>query len=379
MINISLTRILSISTKEFIKITRDLGTLSIIIILPIVQIIIFGYAIDVFPKHLPMAVINYDNGPFTRRLIQGISTLSYFNVNQFPDTELKGERLLREGKVNFVLNIPAHFTQDLVRGNQPHVLLQVDGSVPGGTGNAIFALQNLVPVIFSRQFAGSLNYLNSPEQSPFIVDIQTNYNSDLKAVNAIVPGLIGVVLTLSLISLTCVTISEERESGTLEALLNSQIRPVEIMIGKFLSYLIIGYILLLLTVFMATKLLFNVPMEGSVITLCVASFPFIVASLMTGLAISTISRSQVASQQYSAFFFLPCILLSGFIFPFYGMPFWARALGNALPLTHYIRITSGIMLKGYAWSNIFPELWPIILFFFTMLGIAVLAFKQTMD
>lgn len=357
--------------------TRDPSTLILIIMLPLTQITLYGLAINVFPKHLPTAVISYDNSPETRRFIQALSTSAYFNIISLPKTEAEADQLMRRGKANFILTIPPKFTQDLIRGNHPHMLLQVDGSVPGGTGGAIQAAQNLSQSVFDRSLQGPLHYLNSAPRAPFILDTQTKYNPDLISINAVLPGLIGTILTFSLVILSSVTITEEKESGTIEALLNSPIQPLEILAGKFLSYLLLGYILLIILLFITMKLLFHIRLEGNLFTLLVAAFPFIAANLIVGLAASSASKNALQAQQFTGLFTLPSVLLSGFMFPFYGMPGWAQSLGNALPLTHYIRMSSGIMMKGYEWNDLLPDLYPILLFSILMILIALFTFRKT--
>lgn len=378
LIKFSFKRVFAIVNKEMVKIKSDSSTLAIILTIPVLQIILFGYGVEFFPKHIPTAVVNYDESPYSRRFIQAIQTTTYFNLNHANATEEQAKQLFKEGKVNYIITIPPRFTKDLVRGNSPHILLEADASATGTMGGAVQAVQELQSNLFDRDLKGVLNYLET-KPTPFIADIHPVYNPDLLSPNSMVPSLIGVILMLSLSTISCMTIIEEREAGNIEVLLNSHIRPLEIMIGKFIAYLFIGYIQMISVILISVYCLFNVPMRGSLLVYLVVSFPFIMGNLMMGIAASTIAQSPLQAQQLTGFFFLPSLLLSGFLFPFYGMPYWAQVIGNTLPLTHYIRISSGIMLKDYGWSNILPDLWPIIIFTIIVTAMAILTFKRTLD
>jgi ABC-2 type transport system permease protein len=245
-------------------------------------------------------------------------------------------------------------------------------------GGTVKAIEDIQKNIFDRELLSALSYLKT-NPPPFSVDIHAVYNPLLESTYTVVPSLIGVILMISLSLITAMTIIEEKEAGNLEVILNSHIKPLEIMIGKFITYLLIGYIQLIAVLYVTGDLLFNVPMRGSVITFLIVSFPFLMGNLMLGLAASTVSASQLQASQLVSFFFLPSLLLSGFLFPFYGMPYWAQVVGNMLPLTHYMRISSGIMLKDFGWLDIFPELWPIVVFALIVTLLAMLSFKRTLD
>lgn len=378
LINFSIKRSLAITNKEFIKIKLDPTSLVLILAIPILQIILFGYAVEFFPKNLPTAVVNYDNSPYTRRLIQALQSTNYFEIIYGNVNEEDAKKYLKEGKINYVITIPPRFTKDFVRGNTPHVLLEADASAPGIMGGPIQAVGDLQDIVFAREFNGALDYLK-PSALPYVTDVHAIYNPNLKTTIAVIPALIGVILMLSLTLVSATTIVEEKEAGNIEVLLNSRIRPLEIMIGKFLAFLVIGYIQLLSVLFVAGYLLFDLPLHGNIGTYLLASFPFLMSNIMLGITSSTISANQIQATQMVTFFFLPSFLLSGFLFPFYGMPYWAQVVGNMLPLTHYISISSGLILKGYTWVNIMHDLWPIILFCIVVTVIAIYSFKRTLD
>ena len=378
MINFSWMRVFSIIAKEWGKIRRDPSVIAMLIAIPIIQIVLFGYAINVFPKHLPTALVDNEQSPYTRHYVKSINTSGYMDINFLPQTQKEAKELMQNGKANFIIEIPTNFTKDLIRGTQPHLLLITDTTVPGALGYALKAIGDLSEHVFDRQFSGSLNYLTQ-SQKPFVIDFHSKYNPDLVSANAVAPGLVGVIVTFSLLLVTSMIIVEEKESGTMEMLLNSPIQILEILIGKFICYLVIGYIQLMTVLFLSTHVLFDVPMFGSYFVLLTASLPFLMTNLMIGLAASSIAQNQLQSLQIVTVFLLPSILLSGFVFPFYGMPVWAQWIGNILPLTHYIRITSGIMLKGYSWLEVFANLWPIVLFLIFITTIASFSFKKTLD
>lgn len=378
LINFSIKRTLAIASKEFSKIKLDPTTLGMLLAIPIIQIIIFGYAIELFPKHLPTAVINYDESPLTRRFIQALQSTNYFQIYYGNETEENASHLFKQGKINYIITIPPQFTRDLVRGNKPHILLEADASSPGVMGGTVQAVEELQSTVYTRELQGALQYLQSTG-TPFITDIHAAYNPNLLSTHTIIPALLGVILMLSLSMITATVIIEEKEAGNIEVLLNSHIKPLEIMLGKFIAYVLIGYLQLITVLLISAYVLFDLPIRGSITVFLIVSFPYIMSNLMLGLAASTIALNQLQATQYVTFFFLPSFLLSGFIFPFYGMPQWAQIVGNALPMTHYIRITSGIMLKDYGWVDIFPDLWPIIVFVIIITVIAILTFRRTLD
>jgi ABC-2 type transport system permease protein len=378
LVNFSSTRVLAVINKEFAKVRRDPTTLGLIMAVPVVLILLFCYAINLNPKHLPTAVLNYDSSPLTRNFIfTSLANSEYFELKYFPQNEAAAEKLMKHGDVSFVITIPSKFTRDLIHGSKPHLLLETDASTPGGMSGAVDTINILAQNSFNQFLKGSLSYLAPVNTNAYFIDQHARYNPNLITTHTIVPGLIGAILTLSLSLLTSIAITEEKEVGTIETLLNSPIQVLEIMIGKFVCYLMIGYIQLLVIVLLATNVLFNVPFEGSFLTLLIISLPFLMGNLIFGLTVSSIAQNQMQAQQMVVFYFLPSLLLSGFLFPFYGMPLWAQYLGNSLPLTHYTRIVIGLMLKGYTWIDIMPDLWPILVFLVLVTLGGTLTFRKT--
>lgn len=376
-INISLPRLWAMIIKEFIQMKRDRFTLGMIVAIPLIQIFLFGYAINNDPKHLPTAIIASDNSSFTRAFIAGMQNTNYFHFIKTAKTETEAHDWLQKGEVQFVVNVPANFTHDVIRGLKPSILVEADATDPSATSNAIAALNQLTLIILSPQLTGSLNYL-APTTPPFQVIIHPLYNPTALTQYNIVPGLMGLVLTMTMVMITSMAIAREREQGTLENLLSTPVQPVEVMLGKVLPYIILGYVQALLILLMS-KYLFNVPMRGSAFLLIIVLAPFIIANLVVGLLFSTITKTQLQAAQMTTFFFLPSILLSGFMFPFYGMPLWAQIIGEALPLTHFLRIVRGIMLKNNGWLNTWPELWPILLFLLILLIFGIKRYRRTLD
>lgn len=370
-------RLWAVIVKEFIQMRRDRTTFAMIIALPLIQIILFGFAINNDPKGLATAVVSSDNTEFTRRLTQGLENTGYFKINRRIKSYAEGTRLLQVGEVLFVLNIPPNFTHDLIRGNNPSILLESDATDPTSIGNANGAAQALPPTLFQRQLRGSLNYLN-PVDPPFQMLIHEKYNPARITQFNIVPGLLGVVLTMTMTMITGIAITRERERGTMENLLATPVQPLEVMIGKVTPFIMVGYIQASLILLLAWGI-FHVPVRGSVPLLLICALPFIAANLSVGLTLSTIAKNQLQAVQMTMFFFLPSILLSGFMFPFYGMPLWAQWLGNLLPLTHFIRIARGILLKGNGFTEIYNEIWPLILFLLAIIALGVKRYKQTLD
>ena len=376
MKTISLQRTLAIMIKEFIQMRRDPTTLSMIIGIPLVQLILFGFAINMDPKHLPIAIVNGDHSPMTRTLINSMENSHYFRVTGeiSPD---EADNQLKKGKIQFALRIPPGFTHDLVRGDRPLLLLEADATDPAATGNAVAAVEVLAREGLNRDLKGPLQTLQATP-GPINFQLHARYNPLRKTQYNIVPGLLGVVLTMTMVMITALAITKEHERGTMENLLATPARPLEVMLGKISPYVIVGYIQAIL-ILAAAQILFNVPGQGSIILLLILCLPFIAATLAMGLFFSTVSRNQLQAIQASMFFFLPSILLSGFMFPFRGMPDWAQWIGNMLPLTYFLKIVRGILLKGNTFFDLLNNIWPMLLFLLVVLTVALKKFKQTLD
>ena len=373
----SLARLVAMVVKEFTQMRRDRLTFAMMIGVPLIQLMLFGYAINLDPKGLPTAVISADNSPFSRSLIRAMENSGYFRVLEVLPGEAAGERMLRNGDVQFVVNIPEGFGRDLMRGERPAVLVEADATDPGATGNAITALQTIVRTAVNRDLGGPLAHLAATE-APFELRVHRRYNPEGITQYNIVPGLIGVILTMTMVIMTALAVTRERERGTMENLLAMPVRPIEVLVGKILPYILVGYVQVAF-VLTAAWLLFAVPMEGSLWLLSGVLILFIACNLGVGITFSTVARNQLQAMQMAIFFFLPSLLLSGFMFPFNGMPHWAQAIGEVLPLTHFLRIVRGILLKGNGWAEIAPEIWPLAAFVTVVLIIALRRYRQTLD
>jgi ABC-2 type transport system permease protein len=370
-------RFWAIVAKEFIQMRRDRITFAMMVGIPMVQLILFGYAINSNPKHLPTAVYTADNSPFSRTIVWALRNSSYFDIVSEPKNEADIQRLLAEGRIQFAVEIPVDFSRKLIRGEKPDLLLEADATDPSAVGFAISAMNSLAPTVLNRDLTGPLRPLVS-SPTPFNLVTQQHYNPENISQYNIVPGLMGVMLTMTMIIITGLAITRERERGTMENLLSTPVHPGEVITGKIIPYILVGYVQVFL-VLLAARFLFNVPMLGSIPLLLILVLLFILANLAVGITFSTIAKNQLQAVQMAFFFFLPSLLLSGYMFPFRGMPGWAQDIGEMLPLTHFLRVVRGILLKGNGLSAIAPDLWPIALFLAVMLTIAVKRYRQTLD
>jgi ABC-2 type transport system permease protein len=370
-------RFCAIVAKEFIQMRRDRLTFAMMLGIPLIQLVLFGYAINSDPKHLPTAVYSTDNSTFSRTIVWAMRNSSYFDITREPQSEVEIQKLLAQGTVQFAVDIPADFSRKLLRGERPDLLLEADATDPTAVGYAIAAMNALTPAVLNRDLVGPLTKLRGTS-APFNLIVHQHYNPENITQYNIVPGLMGVILTMTMVIITALAITRERESGTMENLLSTPLRPGEVIIGKIVPYITVGYIQVAL-ILIAAKFLFDVPIVGSVPLLLALAFLFIVAHLAVGITFSTIARNQRQAMQMGMFFFLPNILLSGYMFPFRGMPGWAQDIGEVLPLTHFLRIVRGILLKGNGVAEIAPDLWPIALFLVVMLTIGIKRYRQTLD
>jgi ABC-2 type transport system permease protein len=373
----SFVRLLGIIVKEFTQMRRDRLTFAMMLGIPLIQLTLFGFAINSDPRHLPAAVLLADNGPFGRTLLHALKNSTYIDIVREVRSESEAHELLARGQVQFVVNIPQSFTRDLLREKRPVLLVEADATDPAATGPAISSLSPILNNSLRQDFKGPLSYLQ-PVANSIDLRIHARYNPENITQYNIVPGLMGVILTMTMVMITGLAITRERERGTMENLLSMPTRPSEVLIGKIIPYILIGYIQVMV-ILVAAHFLFHVPAHGSILLLLVVAFLFIAANLAMGITISTIARNQLQAMQMTFFFFLPSILLSGFMFPFRGMPHWAQAIGEVLPLTHFLRIIRGILLKGNALPDVAQELWPILLFATIMLLLGVKRYRQTLD
>jgi ABC-2 type transport system permease protein len=367
----------SVVRKEFLQLRRDRITFAMIVAIPIIQLTLFGYAINSDPKHLRTALLVQDHSEFTRTFVQGMKASGYFDiVGELPSEEAARAALAR-GKVQFVLTIAPNFTRRLLRGERPSMLLEADATDPSATGNALAAAIQLPQSVATKDLTGPLSGL-AGGQPPFDVTLHRLYNPEGLTQYNIVPSLMGLILTLTLVLMTGLAITRERERGTMENLLSMPIRPLEVMSGKIIPYIFIGLIQISI-ILVAARVMFNVPFKGSLVTFYSAALLFIAANLTVGISLSSIAQNQLQAMQLTMFYFLPNILLSGFMFPFQGMPVWARFIGEAIPLTHFNRIVRGIFLKGNAWPDLWTDIWPIALFTVLVMFVAVRFYRRTLD
>jgi ABC-2 type transport system permease protein len=372
-----LARFFAIMQKEFIQMRRDRVTFAMMIGIPMIQLVLFGFAINSNPKHLPTAVYAADNSPFSRTIIWALRNSSYFDLTREAHSAAEIQTLLAENKIQFAVTIPVDFSRKLLRGEQPDLLLEADATDPSAVGFAMSALNALTTSVLNRDLKGPLAPLRAGD-TPFHIISHQHYNPESITQYNIVPGLTGVMLTMTLIIITGLAITRERERGTMENLLSTPVHPGEVIVGKIVPYILVGYVQMTL-VLLAAKFIFNVPFMGSVPLLLALTLLFIVANLAVGITFSTIAKNQLQAVQMAFFFFLPSLLLSGYMFPFRGMPEWAQYLGECLPLTHFLRIVRGILLKGNGIGECVPDLLAIGTFVAIVLTIAIKRYRQTLD
>jgi len=384
----SISRWLGIVGKEFIQLKRDRLTFGMVVGIPIIQLILFGFAINSDPKHLPTAALIADKSEFSRSIIAALRNSEYFQFIGEARNEADAERMLATGEAQFVLTIPGDFSQRLVRGERPAILIEADATDPVATGNALSSLNQIAQTALARDLTGPLASLLPQDPSAlgpltappgaFEVRIHARYNPEAITAYNIVPGLMGVILTMTMVMMTGLAITRERERGTMENLLATPATALEVMTGKIVPYILIGLVQVTIVLTLA-QWLFGVPMLGGYATLYLSVLLFIAANLMLGLTISSIAQNQLQAMQMTFFFFLPSILLSGFMFPFRGMPVWAQYIGQALPLTHFLRIVRGVLLKGNGWSEVVIDAWPIAVFMLVVIAIGLRFFRSTLD
>ena len=370
-------RFIAVLMKEFVQMKRDRLTFGMIVGVPIIQLVLFGFAINTDPKGLPAAMVVKDESPFSRSLVRALENSQYFKFTHRAASEAEADRMLKLGDVQFVLVIPSDFSRKLQRGEHPQLLLAADATDPSATGNALATLNQVVKQALDQELTGPLAQLKSGDV-PVDLRIQRRFNPEGITRYNIVPGLMGVILTMTMIMMTALAMTRERERGTMENLLATPVRPIEVMAGKIAPFIIVGYLQVTL-ILSAAKLIFGVPIVGSLAVLSMALIVFIAANLSVGFTFSTVAKNQLQAMQMTFFFFLPSMLLSGFMFPFRGMPDWAQVIGEVLPLTHFLRIVRGVLLKGNGLGEILPELWPIGLFMLVAGAVALKRYRQTLD
>lgn len=373
----SVSRWWSMVIKEFLQLRRDRLTFAMIVGVPIVQLVLFGFAINNDPKHLPTAVIGADSSEFTRSFLAAMKASDYFDVVAGFADEESGRAALARGNVKFVVNIPADFTPRLLRGERPAMLVEADATDPGATGMALASLGTLVRSVVAKDMAGSLSFL-SGGPDPFEVQVHRLYNPEGNTRYNIIPGLIGVIICMTMVMLTGLAITRERERGTMENMLAMPVTPFEVLAGKLAPYIVMGMIQT--TVILVTaRFIFHVPCFGSIFTVYLAALLFVAANLTVGIALSSFARSQMQAMQLTIFYFLPNMILSGFMFPFQGMPRWAQFIGNLLPLTYFTRLIRSIFLKGNLFVDLWPNIWPLMAFTLIVMVLSIVFYRRTLD
>ena len=377
MMGLSLSRTLAVLSKEFTQLVRDRLTYAMILGIPIIQLLLFGYAVNTDPKQLPTAVLVQDQGTYARSILGALEHSQYFDITHVVRSPRELDSLLDRGEVTFAVVIPGDFTRRVVRRENPQLLVEVDAAVPSESAPAIAAAAALPANALRHDLKGPLAAASSGRQ-PFEVVVQRRYNPESITAYNIVPGLLAIVLTLTLVMMTALGMTREAERGTMEALLATPLRPIEVMIGKLTPYVLVGLLQAAVIIILA-RVLFDVPMHGGWAALVLGLFMFIVGSLSLGFLISTAARSQLQAIQMAIFYLLPSILLTGFLFPFRGMPDWAQWLGTAIPVTHMLRVVRGSMLKGVGIVENLPSLGALALFVLVVAGLAMKQYRTTLD
>jgi ABC-2 type transport system permease protein len=372
-----LRRTWAMIVKEFVQMRRDRMTFASMMLVPVLQLTLFGYAINTDPRHLPTVVLTRDDGPLTRGVLAALRNTDRFDFRwQVRDPE-QLDKLIRSGKAQFGVEIPASFERDVRRGDRPAILVIADATDPVATGTAVASLHSLVDTALRRELRGPDEEVTKSVE-PFDITLQNRYNPEGLTQLNIVPGLLGVVLTMTMMMYTALAVTREIERGTMENLLAMPIKPVEIMIGKIAPFVLVGFVQMVI-ILVAARYLFDVPIFGNVWLLIAVSTLFAASNLAVGYTFSTVAQNQLQAVQMTFFFFLPNFLLSGYAFPFRGMPGWAQAIGEALPLTHFIRIVRGIMLKGNGLSDMTIDVLALAIFMLVAMGLALLRFRRTLD
>jgi ABC-2 type transport system permease protein len=359
--------------KEFIQLKRDRVSFAMIIMIPLVQLLLFGYAINTTPHNLPTAVLMQERSDLSRSILAALENTKYFRVTELPHSEAEVDQLLASGKVLFAVEIPANFERSVRRGDKPAMLVIADATDPVASGTALGALGEVLQTALSHD----RDVPNKPEM-PFEIRTHARYNPAALTQLNIVPGLVGTILTMTMLIFTALSVTREIERGTMESLLSMPITPFEIMLGKIVPYILVGFVQATLIIGIGITL-FGVPVVGNLAVLAALSTLFIATNLSIGYTFSTVAQNQLQAMQMSMMFFLPNILLSGFLFPFAGMPVWAQWIGEALPLTHFLRIVRSIMLKGSSLSDLRYDSIAMFILMLVAMGIAVTRFRRTLD
>lgn len=377
LLDISWARVFAVFLKELVQMRRDRPTFAIMIMIPIVQLVLFGYAINTDPRHLPAVIEQRDDSPMTRSFLASLRASTYIDIVAVTPRAEDADAMLRSGRATFLISIPEGFERRLVRGERPEILIAADASDPVAAGGAVSSVQAIAQQAFAPDLRGPLAFL-APAPAPYQIVVHRRFNPAGVTAFNIVPALLGVILTMTMVMITSIALTRETERGTMENLLATPVRPIEVMIGKTTPYVGVGAVQVAIVLMVAT-LLFQIPFTGSFLAFLVAVSIFIFANLMLGYLISTVARTQMQAMQMTFFVFLPSILLSGFMFPFRAMPTWAQAIGECIPITHFLRIVREIVLKGAAFPDITADLLDLLLILGVLATLALLRFRRTLD
>jgi ABC-2 type transport system permease protein len=370
-------RLTAMIVKEALQLRRDRLTFAMMFGMPIMQLLLFGYAINNDPKGLPAAILSADHSTITRSIVAALGNTGYFNFIRAAASEQEANELLQQGVVQFVVTLPSDMTRRLIRHERAQIAVEADATDPATTSNALAAVNQAVAQALGRELTGALSQLNGRD-GPIEIVLHRRYNPEGITRYNVVPGLLGIILTMTMVMMTALAVARERERGTMESLLAMPIRPIEVMIGKIVPYILIGSVQVVVILIVA-KVLFGVPIVGSLPMLALATLLFITVNLAVGFTFSTVAQNQLQAMQLSFFFLMPSILLSGFAFPFRGMPIWAQMIGEALPATHFLRIVRGLMLKGATPSEVRRELLALLLLLAIVSAIALARYRETLD
>lgn len=377
LLDLSWARVFAVFLKELVQMRRDRPTFAIMLMVPVMQLVLFGYAINNDPRHMPAVVEMREDGPMTRAFLASLTQSTFIDIVAVTQRAEEGEAMIRSGEATFLISIPEGFERRLVRGERPQILIAADASDPVAAGGALGAIQQIAQQAFAPDLQGPLSYL-APTPPPYEIVVHRRYNPAGVTAFNIVPALLGVILTMTMVMITSIALTRETERGTMENLLATPVRPLEVMIGKTTPYVGVGAVQVAIVLIVA-MVLFRIPFTGSFFAFLLAVTLFILANLMLGYLISTVARTQMQAMQMTFFIFLPSILLSGFMFPFRAMPGWAQVIGEVLPITHFLRIVREVILKGAGIGDIAGDLWPLTLILLVLASLALMRFRRTLD
>jgi ABC-2 type transport system permease protein len=370
-------RVLAVMVKEFKQLTRDRLTYAMMLALPVIQLILFGYAINSEPRHLPTALLVQEDTVFARSITAALANSAYFDLVAQARSPAELDALIRRGEVQFAITIPGDFSRRVARGDKAQILVEADATDPSATGGAVAALAALPQQALAHDLKGAVASRGAAAP-PFEVVVHRRYNPEAITSYNIVPGLLGVILSMTLVMMTSLSVTREAERGTMESLLATPVEPLEVMVGKLTPYVAVGLIQTVIILTLA-RFLFDVPMAGGWSGLALGVALFIVGSLALGFLISTLAKTQLQAMQMSVFYILPSILLSGFMFPFRGMPAWAQWVGEVIPVTHFLRVVRGALLKGQGLEDMWRELAALVAFVLVVTALAMARYRRTLD